>query len=44
MDNIAAFVSNPFMPIDREQVADQFHHVFALPRVDMEMVYLQKDS
>jgi len=39
MDNIAAFVSNPFMPIDIEQVADKFHHVFALPSgVDMEII------
>jgi len=45
MDNIAAFVSNPFMPIDREQVADTFHHVFALPSgVDVEIVHLQNDS
>jgi len=44
MDNIAAFVSNPFVPIDREQVADKFDHVFALPSgVDMEIIDLQND-
>jgi len=44
IDNIAAFVSNPFMPIDIEQVADELHLVFALPSgVDIEIVDFQND-
>ena len=44
MEVIVAFLSNPFLPIDIEQVADRFQQVFALPSgVDMEMVYLQND-
>ena len=44
MEDIAAFISNPFLTIDVEQVAAKFQHVFALPSgVDMEMVDLQYD-
>ena len=44
MEVIVAFLSNPFLPIDIEQVADRFQQVFALPSgVDMEMVDLQND-
>ncbi len=44
MECIAAFVSNPFMPIDVEQVADKFQEVFALSSgVDMELIDLQND-
>ncbi len=41
MECIAAFVSNPFMPIDVEQVAAKFQEVFALSSgVDMELIDL----
>ncbi len=44
MECIAAFVSNPFMPIDVEQVAAKFQEVFALSSgVDMEIIVLQND-
>lgn len=44
MENIAAFVSNPFLTIDITEVAAKFQQVFALPKgVDMEMVDLQND-
>ena len=44
MEDIVAFLSNPFLPIDIEQLADRFQQVFALPSgVDMEMVDLQND-
>lgn len=44
MECIAAFVSNPFMPIDVEQVAAKFQEVFALSSgVDMEIIDLQND-
>ena len=44
MEVIVAFLSNPFLPIDIDQVADRFQQVFALPSgVDMEMVDLQND-
>ena len=42
MEVIVAFLSNPFLHIDIEQVADRLQQVFALPSgVDMEMVDLQ---
>ncbi len=45
MEDIAAFVSNPFLPIDIEQVAAKFQKVFSLPsEVDMEMVDLKNDT
>ena len=41
MEDIAAFISNPFLPIDIEQVTAK---VFALPSgADMEMVDLKND-
>ena len=44
MEDIVAFLSNPFLPVDIEQVADRLQQVFALPSgVDMEMVDLQND-
>ncbi|KAG2459918.1 GTD2B protein, partial [Polypterus senegalus] len=44
MECIAAFVSNPFMLIDIEQVAAKFQQVFSLSSgVDMEIVDLQND-
>lgn len=44
MEDIAAFISNPFLSIDIEQVAAKFQKVFTLPSgVDMEMVDLQND-
>ena len=44
MEDIAAFVSNPFLPIDTEEVAAKFQKAFALPGgVDMEMLDLQND-
>ena len=44
MEAIAAFVSNPFLPIDTEEVAAKFQKAFALPGgVDMEMLDLQND-
>ncbi|KAK0131080.1 Dephospho-CoA kinase domain-containing protein [Merluccius polli] len=44
MEDVAAFVLNPFLTIDVEQVAATFQQVFALPSgVDMEMVDLQND-
>lgn len=44
MVDIAAFVSNPFLPTDIEQVAAKFQQVFALPSGnDIEMVDVQND-
>jgi len=44
MEDVPAFVLNPFLTIDVEQVAAKFQQVFALTSgVDMEMVYLQND-
>ncbi|KAK1887300.1 General transcription factor II-I repeat domain containing protein 2 [Dissostichus eleginoides] len=44
MEDIAAFISNPFQPIDIEHVADTFQEVFTLPSgVDMEMIDLQNE-
>lgn len=44
MEDIVAFVSNPFLPIDIEQVAAKFQQVFNLPSgVEMGMVDLQND-
>lgn len=44
MEDIAAFVSNPFLHIDTEEVAAKFQKAFALPGgVDMEMLDLQND-
>ena len=31
MEDIAAFVSNPFLPIDTDEVAAKFQKAFALP-------------
>lgn len=45
MEDIAAFVSNPFFPIDIEQIAAKFKQVFALPSgADMEIVDMQNDQ
>ena len=42
MEDVAAFVLNPFLTTDVEQVAAKFQQVIALPSgVDMEMVDLQ---
>ena len=42
MECVAALVSNPFMPIDEEDVASKFQQVFDLSSgVDMEIVDLQ---
>jgi hypothetical protein len=42
MEDIVALLSNPFLLIGIEQVADRFQQVIALPSgVDMEMVDLQ---
>lgn len=44
MEDIAAFVSNPFMTIDVEQIAAKFNDVFSLPSgLDMEIIDLQND-
>ncbi len=44
MEDIAAFVSNSFLPIDTDEVAAKFQKAFALPGgVDMEIVDLQND-
>lgn len=44
MEDIAAFVSNPFQPIDVEKIAAKFHQGFALQSgVDMEILDLQND-
>lgn len=44
MEDIAAFVSNPFQPTDIGQVAAKFDQVFALQSgVDMEIIDLQND-
>lgn len=44
MEDIAAFVSNPFLHIDTEEVAAKFQEAFALPDgVDMEMADMQNN-
>lgn len=44
IQDIAAFVSNPFLTIDIGEVAAKFQQAFTLPSgVDMEMVDLQND-
>lgn len=44
MEDIAAFVSNPFMTIDVEQITTKFQNVFSLPSgIDMEIIDLQND-
>uniref|UniRef100_A0A3Q3E7E7 SPIN-DOC-like zinc-finger domain-containing protein n=1 Tax=Labrus bergylta TaxID=56723 RepID=A0A3Q3E7E7_9LABR len=44
MEDIAAFVSNPFLPIDIAQLSAKFQQVFSLQSgVDMEIVDLQND-
>ncbi|KAM3860423.1 SCAN domain-containing protein 3-like [Diretmus argenteus] len=44
MESIICFISNPFLPINVEQVAEKFVEVFSLPAgVDMEIVELQND-
>lgn len=44
IQDIAAFVSNPFLTIDIGEVAAKFQQAFPLPSgVDMEMVDLQND-
>lgn len=44
VEDIAVFVSNPFLPTDIEQAAAKFQQVFALPHgVDKEMRNLQND-
>uniref|UniRef100_A0A3Q3FKS5 DUF4371 domain-containing protein n=1 Tax=Labrus bergylta TaxID=56723 RepID=A0A3Q3FKS5_9LABR len=44
MEDIAAFVSNPFLPIDIEQLSAKFQQVFSLQSgVDMEIVDLHND-
>ena len=45
MEDVAAFILNPFLTIDVEQVVATFQQVFALPSgVDMEMVDMQNDT
>ncbi|KAK7925082.1 hypothetical protein WMY93_007392 [Mugilogobius chulae] len=44
MEDIAAFVLNPFMVTDVEQLATKFQNVFSLPSgIDMEIIELQND-
>src|SRR4029434_1021245 len=44
MEDIAAFVSNPFLAIDTEEVAAKFQKALALPGgVEVEMLDMQND-
>ncbi|XP_078146649.1 uncharacterized protein LOC144537840 [Centroberyx gerrardi] len=44
IESILSFISNPFSPINVEQVAEKFEEVFSLPAgVDMEILDLQND-
>lgn len=44
MEDIAAFISNPFLPTDTELLAAKFEEVFALPNgVDTEMADFQNE-